>query len=432
MWRWREVGRVAGTGVAVLSLLAASACSDEGSDSDSEGVARIVWLTDEEGPAQLELVEEFNKTHEDIQVTAEVVPFTQMLTAIPARLDSDNPGIDVVTVDAPLAASYVARGYLSPLDSYFSDDELAQFEESVIGAGYVGDTLFAVPRETSSQVMFVNNDLLKQAGVTLDATSANSDPEQLSASRMTWEQTVELATQVKEQTGQWGLAFEQVDYPYQLLPLVESLGGMGLRDDGKTASGYFNSAESVEAAQWYADTYNEWKISPPGVTSLQPPSLFSAGKIGMMVGGSWNAALCQDAAFECLVVAHPYFEGGQPVTPTGSLGLGIAETSSQKDATAEFIKWLALTENQQWTDKTGYISAITKNAEAQATSEDPAVRMAAYEVQNTAVPRPTTPGYQEWEAEYVKAMGSVRTGQSVQDTLDDAAAAMDDALERYE
>ena len=59
------------------------------------------------------------------------------------------------------------------------------------------------------------------------------------------------------------------------------------------------------------------------------------------------------------------------------------------------------------------------------------MKIAAYESANTAVPRALTPGYTEYDTSVQAAWEDIKNGADVKETLDNAAATIDSALERY-
>ena len=57
------------------------------------------------------------KTHANIKVVREELPFDQLFQQIEVRLPSGTSTPDVFDVDAPVTAAYAVQGFLAPLDS---------------------------------------------------------------------------------------------------------------------------------------------------------------------------------------------------------------------------------------------------------------------------------------------------------------------------
>ena len=134
----------------------------------------------------------------------------------------------------------------------------------------------------------------------------------------------------------------------------------------------------------------------------------------------------------------PYFAGGKPVTPNDSWHLGVNKNSANLEAAVKLIKFMTLGDGQdEWiknVDTGPVLKRTTKAIDSSPTNAnfpDSLRRLAAFEVGNTAIPRPTTPGYTEYQDILTKANSDIRLGQPVKAALDDAAAQIDRALQKY-
>jgi len=181
------------------------------------------------------------------------------------RLSAGSASPDIIDVDAPVVAAYAVQGFLAPLDTVFSKQDLAQFVPASLQTSYYLGHLLAPPLNSSSQVLYYNKDLLKKAGVPFPSADVRH--------RLTWEQLSTEARKAQVRSGgrvtAWGLIIDQIDRPYQLLPLPESLGGQAISKDGLSVDGIITSAPWVKAFTYYSNLFNTWQISPKGVTSLQ-------------------------------------------------------------------------------------------------------------------------------------------------------------------
>jgi ABC-type glycerol-3-phosphate transport system substrate-binding protein len=351
----------------------------------------------------------------------------------------------------PLVASYAIRGYLAPLDEYFTPDDIKNTWLEASGkAGSYNGRFMAAPQNTSSQFMYINRKLFQDAGVTPPkgfGPDQKIDFQQItdiaSNDRWTWEQVVDAAKKLtKETDGKtdvWGLEFDQVSRLYQMQCLGESLGQPLLSPDGLKASGYLNSEKWIRAAQWYSDLFNKWKVSPKNVSPDESPNLFTAGKVAIFVGGEWNVPRFKEAGVDFLVAPFPYFAGGKPVTGTGSWHIGIAKSSQHKAEAAKFIKFLTATAkgNQIWFDAQGQVpstlalqTAIEQDPQYRSFPKD-AYLLAIYEANHSAVNRPSTPGYLQVEDLFFSTFEDIRNGVNPKDALDGAARRLDRALAQF-
>src|SRR5215216_354988 len=85
----------------------------------------ITWLTLDWKVE--EVVKAFEADNPDIHVEVEQAAFNDLFQQIQVRLGSGSTSPDVIAVDVPLTAAYAKRGWLLPLDSAFSKDEVADW-----------------------------------------------------------------------------------------------------------------------------------------------------------------------------------------------------------------------------------------------------------------------------------------------------------------
>jgi ABC-type glycerol-3-phosphate transport system substrate-binding protein len=161
-------------------------------------------------------------------------------------------------------------------------------------------------------------------------------------------------------------------------------------------------------------------------------------KTKVYIGGTWDIKRFSEAKVNYGYAPHPYFKDGKIVTPTGSWHIGVSKYSKNKEAATKFIEFLTVGQGAQiWEDQTGGLPAqvdllkqIQENPKF-AKFPDSVNRLAAYEAQNTAVPRPLTPGYLEWESLVNKAYEDIKNGSDPKQALDEAAAQADRQLKKY-
>jgi multiple sugar transport system substrate-binding protein len=422
--------------------------------SSASATTTIRWLTLSNGswPDSLKkVVTAFEAENPDIKVELDTYPFRQLFETIEVRMKAQDANLDVISVDVPLVASYAIRGYLAPLDEYFTADDIKNTWLEASGkAGSYNGHFMAAPQNTSSQFMYINRKLFQDAGVTPpkgfgpdQAIDFQQITDIASNDRWTWEQVVDAAKKLTKESGGktdvWGLEFDQVSRLYQMQCLGESLGQPLLSPDGLKASGYLNSEKWIQAAQWYSDLFNKWKVSPKNVSPDESPNLFTAGKVAIFVGGEWNVPRFKEAGVDFLVAPFPYFAGGKPVTGTGSWHIGIAKSSQHKAEAAKFIKFLTATEkgNQIWFDAQGQVpstlalqTAIEQDPQYRSFPKD-AYLLAIYEANHSAVNRPSTPGYLQVEDLFFSTFEDIRNGVNPKDALDGAARRLDRALAQF-
>lgn len=383
--------------------------------------------------------QEFTKANPNIEVNLESYPFDQLFQVIEVKLGAGDNHFDLIATDVPMISGYGYRDYYQPLDEYFTKEDKDKLVSSAVEAGTYKGKLLGVPMNSSSQLLFYNKDLLQKAGVEIPSEDVNS--------RWTWEKITDASKTIMGKlnadgkTGIWGLTFDQISRPYQILALPNSLGKKGIGDDGVTVDGILNSPEWIKAMQWYSDIHNTLKISPKGSKPAESRELFKSGKCAFFVGGPWNIGpISENKDLKWGYAPHPYFEGGKAATSTGSWYFGVNKNSKHAKEAAEYSKYFSIGAGSDiWFAAEGNVPATKALINAIIEDKDgkykqfpnSAYKITAYEALNTAVPRPLTPGYGEWENTVGATMEDIRNGAEPKAALDAAVAKLKPALDKY-
>ncbi|GAA4849885.1 sugar ABC transporter substrate-binding protein [Paenibacillus vulneris] len=431
--------------VCSLALLLIAGCSgtpgkntqSAQQEASSSGTTEISYLANSiwEKPIK-KVIEEFEKENPNIKVNLQLSPSTKLTETIEIKLASKAQDLDVISVDVPLTMGYSLKGYLEPLDALIGADAKKKWIASATEAGSYQGQLMAAPMNTSSVVLFYNKDLFQKAGIAFPSDQLEY--------RMTWENVLEVAKKLSKDTNGdnqndvYGFSFDQVGKAYQLIALGQSKNAKVLSDNGLTATGYTNSPEMVSAFQFYSDLFNKEKISPK-IKREEALDYFISGKVAMFLASTQNMPRIKDAGMNFGIAPHPYFAGGKIVTPTGSWHVGVSKYSTRKEAAAKFVKYLTLGKGSQiWFDENGALPASLELLDQ--IDKDPKykefpnsiMKLAAREARETAVARPKTPGYLEWENNVNKAFEDIKNGSDPKKALDDAATLVDSQLKKYQ
>ena len=367
------------------------------------------------------------------KVNMELYAHSDYLEMLQVKLPSESDDYDVIGVDVPLVASYATKGWIAPMDSYFTDDEKAQFASSALDAGTWDGVFYCPAMNSSSQLLWYNTELLGEAGVEVPESSVEN--------RLTWEQVVDMAKKTLEVVdpdgtkGIGGIAFEQVSRTYQMNQIPNSLGGKNIGDDGYTAQGIINDDAWIEGATWYQNLFKDG-IALQGFTADDTGSFFQAGKIVFLIGGTWTDNNCKNEEMDTYGYAPvTAFEGheDQVGTPTGSWHFGIPVNAKNKDLAAEFIKYMSIGEgNELWLEANGDVPATIAGADKIMNDENAEeyMKIAAYESSNTAVPRALTPGYTEYDTIIQNTWEDIKNGSDVTESLNNAAEKIEGAMEK--
>jgi multiple sugar transport system substrate-binding protein len=390
-----------------------------------ETTLKVVWMGWPDNQVK-PLMEGFMQRNARIKLAVEQIPFTQIFQTLEVRLNGRTGDPDIYICDSPLTASYASRGHLMELDPII---DKARFTSSALAAATYNGKIYSAPFGSSMQVMFVNRALFKAAGIEPPAADVSK--------RWTWEQVLDAAKKIaKPAENIWGFGFEQTERPYQLLPMGQSLGGKALSDDGFKAAGNLDGPAFVEGFTFLQKLYTEHKVAPPGqFDPAVAPEMFGTGRCGLFIAGTFNFDGFRNKYpnLDLGVAPHPYFAKGKPVTPTGAWHIGVNPRTTQREAVATFIRDMMSDDVQaQWFKLRPYPPVVKAMWQREAaTFSSDMWKIVAHELDNTAVPRPATPGFREYEDILRVALRDIQTGANVQATLTAAAQKIDREIAKY-
>jgi multiple sugar transport system substrate-binding protein len=236
------------------------------------------WWDFSTSPSLQDLKKAIEAANPDLEVefvqTAAKAYADKMLTTIAGG--GEVPDVIMLAMDkVPMFAD---RGAILSLDNYYTPEVKSELYDSVLQALTYNGSLYAVPRSTTSQVMFLNKALF---------TAAKAD---YPADNWTWTDFRALAkkltlTDSGGQPTQWGFYFPKYnDGFYQFLR--ENNGGLVSADGTKSE---LSKPESIEALQFLQDLILKDKSVPTESQAQQfgtdDTAPFVAGKVAMLVGG---------------------------------------------------------------------------------------------------------------------------------------------------
>lgn len=409
----------------------------------------VLMLDGLDNPAMRVVADAYEAEHPDVSIVIQALPWGQFFQVSELRLRSADPSIDIVYTDAPVVASFASNGYIVPLSVEIVEKAKANLVSSAITAGSFEGDFYALPLNSSAQILYYNIDLFKENGIEPPASlipglklNAKNIKELTGDKRWTWEQVAEAAQKIKKsengRTSVWGFSFEQFGELYQMQPLGESKGSHVISDDALTADGYLNSEAWLEAATYWSNLYNKWEVSPRALAFGEATQLFTNGQLGMFVGGTWNNAAVIGSDVNFGVAAHPKFKDGKAVTPTGSWFLGVSSASENKSLAQDFASFVTLSQkgSELWFENLNQLPAINGLLDHIDDSgeydEFPAniMRLVAHESRTTASPRPVTVAYSQLQDAFRTAFVDITNGVDVEQAISVAVKAYDEAAKR--
>ena len=338
----------------VLSLGIMGCGSQAGTGGSADKKVKIeYWHVAAEnfgGQTVKQLVEEFNKSHPDIEVTEKYNPdmykgLTQNLQA--ALASGKNP--DVVQM------GYSYLNYANDNLKYPDINELAnKYDKGYLQENFLPNVLalaqtesgkqIGLPYSVSVPVLYINPDLFQKAGL-----DPNNPPK-------TWSEVAKDAAIIKEKTGDPGFFMQEYADNWAQQALIESNGGQMLKKENGKVRAAFDSPEAAQAYQLLADMVKNG--SGLHATNEEGFQAYLSGKLGMVCTTIGKRANFEKSAkFEVMAAPFPKFEGKELKVPAGGNFLMIFSNDDAKKAAAvEFIKYLESPEALlKWSTGTGYL-----------------------------------------------------------------------------
>lgn len=386
-----------------LSLVACGYATNDNSSVVSSGKEQKTvieyWHVNAEtqgGQTVNELVEEFNKQSDAVEVVAKFNPdmYKGLMQNLQAEAAAGNTPA-VVQVGWSFL-DYFSNNfeYVSPqevIDKHFPEDKnflKDHFLENVMSLAKNSEgEQVGIPYSLSNPVLYINRDLLKEAGVD------ENGPQ-------TWEELKDFSQKVKEKTGKYGFYLQEPADNWATQALLESNGARMLTD-GKAS---FASKEGIEAYKLWTEMVLEEEALH--ISWDQGIQSFIDGNVAMAYTTiAQRSNIQNNAKFNVAAIKSPAWEGKEVRLPAGGAMLAItAKEEEQQKAAWEFMKFLYSVESMaKWTEGTGYVPPRSDVAEAEnglkSYLEENEMMQAAIEQMDAVVPWTSFPGDSGLQAE---------------------------------
>lgn len=369
------------------------------------------------GEVMARLVEDFNRTHPNVQVKNVYQPSDQLMTLFQTSIAAGTTP-DVAAGDLIWVPQLVATGGLEALDGYIQaspDFGVDDFYPRLAAYDVISGQRYALPVSTNNMQLIWNKDLFVKAGL---------DPEK---PPKTWDEMQALAERCQDPAaGVVGFEFftqpvgEGITWQFQVW--LWAAGGEFLTPDNSRAA--FNTPAGLKALTFVSEML-KGKGSRPG-----PWGLFGEQKACMQLDGSWLFGYRKDAPFQWGIAPVPAPAGGTTASNVGGEHVFMFANSAHKDAAWEFIRYLVSPEVQlTWDKETGFLP-VRKSV-----GEDPSYLTWVKETEPRLLPfvegmpyahtRPATPLYNQVSEAFAAEIQKALLGQA---TPQEALAAAEKAV----
>lgn len=424
---------IAAISMATLLMFSMVGCGGGGQDQSNKSaksadgsVNLSFWVHETDSPeGQLykQKVEEFNKANEG-KIKVELTQIARTGDAsgyddkVNAAVTTDSLP-DVLTVDGPSVAAQAEAGIIEPIDEFVDKEDLKDFNKDIINQGTYKGKLYGLGAMDASVVIFYNKDMFAKAGITAPTKVADAwtfDELYENAKKLTKDDVYGIDMGLKS-VGEW--------YTFAFLPLVQSLDGQIVADDGKTVDGSINSDKSVQAVTYIKKLVDNKVVNPVPIDNS-----FENGKAAMVLTGPWEqGTLAKYPDLKWGIMPYPVAKkGGTAASPCGSWGYYMTKNCApeKQKAAAELIKFLTNTDSCVAMYKANGMppARATAFSKIDEFNKEP-LNVITEQLQNTAKVRPLTPNYPVISDQFAKAIKNAINGMDPKQALDEAVKQID-------
>lgn len=240
----------------------------------------------------------FEEANSDIDLNIEIVSWNDIYNVVNTRISSDEQP-DILNISG--FADYVADDLLMPAEDYVSEELKADFVPSFWESNAMDDgVVWALPILASCRALFVNTDILAEAGVEAPTT---------------WDEVLTACAAIKEKCPDvtpWGLDISTDEGQAAFSYYSWNFGGGYVDENNEWA---LNSAENVAAVEYIKTLIDSGYCNSAPFTDTRYPlqDAFSAGTLAMMIGPMNMVASDSTVNYEALPL------------PGEGIGLGVCD-----------------------------------------------------------------------------------------------------------
>lgn len=420
----RRIGLTAASVAA--ALLVAAGCSSGSSNGGATNLKVWEGYADVEGKAFKSLVDQFNKTHHGVHVSALYVnndfSLQKVLTAVRGGTPPDvayvygswAPNIAKIPTVVDMKST-TQRPSVNWTDFWPGERAVTQVGNKVIGTPALVDNLAIV----------YNKLLFKQAGISPPTPSWTWDDFRAAAKKLT--------NPAAKQYG-WAIpADASEDTVWHWEAMLWEAGGSILNADNTKAA--FNSPAGLEALTMLKNMAVDDKSVYIDTTNSKYPDLFNAGKIGMLVTGPWDLSGFHVPYGVQIMPTFPGSSAGHQSISGPDNWVIFNNGTDQVAAAKTFVNWLtAPAQVKAFSEKTGDLPIRRSVGNDQAlvqkmNSSLPGVDVFVRNLANVKQARPQVAQYPAISQALGNAIVAVLLGKmSPQQALDQAEKATNQAL----
>lgn len=378
---------------AVLALAVAGCGSGGGGSGDESDVKSLtVWRLGDSTPEQADFMskidKQFEAKHPGLKITVQWIAWNDYTKKFQNAVIGGK-GPDVTEVGNTDVLGWAKQGALADItDDVNSWAPAKDIPKTLFANDDVDGKRYGVPWYAGNREFLYRKDWFKQLHIDVPKT---------------WADIVAAAKKLQQAKDVTGLPIPtQQDATYFLAPYIWGNGGeLATRSGGKWTSG-LNTPQAKEAISFYTGLVTKDKVAPEaaaGWDSLKTESLFTSGKAGMVMDGSWARPVIEGKNKKLKgkigSFAIPRKDGGGPApTFAGGSDLAVWRTTKAPKLAWQYVTLLDSKKNATaFADITNFFPTFTDVLNSAKYTKDPF--LAPFAKAMATVPK-TTPATPNW------------------------------------
>lgn len=360
--------------------------------------------------AYMKALQDFQQQNPDIEVRVTTFPYAQYRDKLLVAVRGGT-GPDIMSLDEIWTPEFAAAGIIDPLDEYIERSASVKPELFFAGAWETNlweNRIWGIPLNFDVwEQLYYNADQFREAGL---------DPDK---PPRTWDEWLDATARLTAPPQRFGiglLGHKGEDTVVMLNSLMYSNGGAVIDNKGNVV---IYSPENIETLKFYLELS---RYAPEGVANVgeaEAVSMFTAGKVAMILDGQWQQdTMNARATFDWRIAVPPAPKGKKFVGALGGWNLAINKASKSKDAAFRLIEYL--TTNKEVQKTINSLAPAMRVAGEEFVKEKRKQPDVILETLNSGRPRPISPVYPQVSDIEQELVQAILSGTPVEEALQKA------------
>ena len=410
-----RIGGIVAT--AALATLSLASCGfgggNAGGGSDGSGTSidlLVPSYSDNTQGLWESVITDFETANSDITVNLEVQSWDNLNDVITTKVQG-NQAPDIMN-GGPFAG-FAADDLLYPMEDVMSADTLSDFQDSFADGASVDGVQYGAPLIASARALFVNEDLLAQAGV--------------AAAPATWDELLDAAKKISAIGGGvagYGMPLGSEEAQAESAIWFYGAGG-GFGDASEIT---IDTPENLEAAEFIQTMVTEGATqADAGATDRSPlMDVFVQGKIGMIIGLPPTVGQIAEGnpALNYSVNPIPTMDGAPFTLGVADHLMAFKNDDSKKEAITKFLDFLFSADQYvNWVTTEKFLPTTKSGADVMA--DDAELKPFIEALPDAQFYPSTNPNWSATDAAFKSLIGQLAQGKNAAEVLAEIQAKAD-------